>query len=510
EKYTNFAKKEQTDQDKVDFAKLYLGGDALEWHSGASLLYREWESFKKAFTKKFDERKSRSEARKHIASIDIYKGKIIVNYGKLKRLFEIAGISDEEEQYDLLLEKLNHKDYDKMYDLTDKTATGIMEYLLAEEEKWSSRKETKSSVKPITASKLAFPRAAPKGKNAQETKDQENHAGTKHTVLNSNEKKIYSSPLECWRCGKMGHRKADCRNRPFWKSSIPRNDFYTPVRNHEDKGSNKMDIDISEKNSPQSLSPMSRAYRISQTTPPQKQTYSTDSSPLNFIQYSHGAIRSENAISISGHLKINNKSVRFGYDLGAAVSVISRELAENLGIKIEQDKYSFIQTANSERIKVSKCLKVSLDFDTFSTEMDLNVIDSPDKKLFLLGLDWIYTLGAEIILKKGMIELNLGGKTHKIKIEVVKSTKINRDKNEIIYSVYKITEAQDFINSELTKNKIEQVEKLTEDNKDVFAEEISELGSSDIPPYDINLTDTTPIRVKPYELADSLKKEVQT
>ncbi|OMJ28044.1 hypothetical protein AYI69_g2499 [Smittium culicis] len=43
EKYTKFAKKEQTDQDKVDFAKLYLGGDALEWHSGASLLYREWE-----------------------------------------------------------------------------------------------------------------------------------------------------------------------------------------------------------------------------------------------------------------------------------------------------------------------------------------------------------------------------------------------------------------------------------------------------------------------------------
>ncbi|OMJ17289.1 hypothetical protein AYI70_g6071 [Smittium culicis] len=410
EKYTNFAKKEQTDQDKVDFAKLYLGGDALEWHSGASLLYREWESFKKAFTKKFDERKSKSEARKHIASIDIYKGKIIVNYGKLKRLFEIAGISDEEEQYDLLLEKLNHKDYDKMYDLTDKTATGIMEYLLAEEEKWSSRKETKSSVKPITASKLAFPRAAPKRKKQPTV-----------TVA-----------------------------------------YVTSIQNFSNDTSTKTDL------------------------------------------------QSENAISISGHLKINNKSVRFGYDLGAAVSVISRELAENLGIKIEQDKYSFIQTANSERIKVSKCLKVSLDFDTFSTEMDLNVIDSPDKKLFLLGLDWIYTLGAEIILKKGMIELNLGGKTHKIKIEVVKSTKINRDKNEIIYNVYKITEAQDFINSELTKNKIEQVEKLTEDNKDVFAEEISELGSSDIPPYDINLTDTTPIRVKPYELADSLKKEVQT
>ncbi|OMJ18310.1 hypothetical protein AYI69_g7086 [Smittium culicis] len=295
-----------------------------------------------------------------IESIDVYKGKIIVNYGKLKRLFEIAGISDEEEKYDLLLEKLNHKDYDKMYDLTDKTATGIMEYLLAEEKKWSSRKETKSAVKPITASKLAFPRAAPKGKNAQETKNQEHHVETTHPVLNSSEKKIYSSPLECWRCGKAGHRKADCRNRPFWKSSIPRNDFYTPVRNHGEKGTNKMYIDISEKNSPQSLSPMSRAYKISQTTPPQKQMYSTDSSPLKFIQYSHGAIRSENAISISGYLKINNKSLRFGYDLGAAMSVISRELAENLGIKIEPDKYSFIQTANAEIIKVSKCLKVPL------------------------------------------------------------------------------------------------------------------------------------------------------
>ncbi|OMJ16814.1 hypothetical protein AYI70_g6365 [Smittium culicis] len=190
-----------------------------------------------------------------------------------------------------------------MYDLTDKTVTGIMEYLLAEEEKWSSRKETKSSVKPITASKLAFPRASPKGKNAQETKDQENHADKKHTVLNSNEKKIYSSPLECWRCGNVGHRKDDCRNRRFWKSRIPRNYFHNPVINHRDTGN--------------------------------------------------------------------------------------------------------------------------------------------------------------------------------------------------------------YINSELAKNKIEEVEKLTEDFKDVFLEEISELGSSDILPYDINLTITTPIRVKPYKLADILKKEVQ-
>ncbi|OMJ28043.1 hypothetical protein AYI69_g2498 [Smittium culicis] len=154
-----------------------------------------------------------------------------------------------------------------MYDLTDKTATGIMEYLLAEEEKWSSRKETKSAVKPITASKLAFPRAVPKWKNAQETKNQEHHAETTHPVLNISEKKIYSSPLECWRCGKVGHRKADCRNRPFCKSSIPRNDFYTSIRNHGDKGSNKMYIDISEKNSPQSLSPMSCIQNFSNDTP---------------------------------------------------------------------------------------------------------------------------------------------------------------------------------------------------------------------------------------------------
>ncbi|OMJ20133.1 hypothetical protein AYI70_g4304 [Smittium culicis] len=310
EKYTKFSKKEQTDEDKVDFAKVYLGGDALEWHSGASLLYRDWNSFSAAFKKKFDESKSSSEARKHISGIDIYKGKIIVKYGKLKRLFEIAGISEEEEQYDLFLEKLNHKDYDKMYDLTSKTAVGIMEYLLAEEEKWSSRKEASRAPRPVTAAKLAFPRAKQKETPVKDFRRATKVADVSQEISAVSMNNPQVSPLQCWRCGKIGHRKAECRNKPFWKTDSPRSNFYTPVRkSHYGSDNMNMDVDSIEKKSPQSLSPMSRAYKISQTSPPPKQTYSSDSSPLNFIQHSHSISGKEKAVAITGKLKCSIKKV---------------------------------------------------------------------------------------------------------------------------------------------------------------------------------------------------------
>ncbi|OMJ26861.1 hypothetical protein AYI69_g3726 [Smittium culicis] len=135
EKYSKYAKKSQTEEDKVDFSQAYLSGNALEWNSGASLLYRSWEEYKSAILKKFDMRKNRNEARKHIANMELYRGTIIVNYGKLKRLFEIAGITGDEDQYDMVLEKLNNKDFDKLYGIETKSSKIIMEYLLEEKEK---------------------------------------------------------------------------------------------------------------------------------------------------------------------------------------------------------------------------------------------------------------------------------------------------------------------------------------------------------------------------------------
>ncbi|OMJ19807.1 hypothetical protein AYI70_g4503 [Smittium culicis] len=98
ELYEILKKKEQKDHYTVDFLKLQLGDAAEVWNSEPSMIYMSWKAFKKASLKKFYGKKNRPKARKHIANMEIYRGKIIFNYGKLKRMFEIAGIRDEEEQ----------------------------------------------------------------------------------------------------------------------------------------------------------------------------------------------------------------------------------------------------------------------------------------------------------------------------------------------------------------------------------------------------------------------------
>ncbi|OMJ19059.1 hypothetical protein AYI70_g4965 [Smittium culicis] len=345
EKYTNFSKKEQTDEDKVDFSKSYLGGEALEWHSGASLLYRDWGNFKKSFLKKFDEKKNRAEARKHEA-------------------IRNSGDRDKEEQHQLLLEKLNDKHYDKMYDLQEKSAVTIMEYLLSEEEKWNSRKEIKGPAKLLSVSKLAYQRAEPRSKASKS--DFSKPSVPKNNDNNPVENPLHNSytTLQCWRCRRIGHKKTGCKSTPYWKTNSARNTHYTPTNNTETSAYGvRMNIDDSDGSKSLSPSPMTKAYRISQTSPLPKQTYNSDSSPINLIQHSHGAIKKEHAIAITGNIKVKGKPIKFSYDLGAT--------------------------------------------------------------------------------------LELEGRVHQIKIEIVKKSIDNQKDDEITYTVYKLTERENLINIEL-------------------------------------------------------------
>ncbi|PVU88096.1 hypothetical protein BB559_005730 [Furculomyces boomerangus] len=120
--------------------------------------------------------------------------------------------------------------------------------------------------------------------------------------------------------------------------------------------------------------------------------------PVNLIQESHSHLPIEKVAGVYGKVSINKQKVKFQYDMGAAVSVISEKLAEKLDILGVTTDNEFIRTALCDQIKVKKTLQAQLDFGTFTTSIDLLVVSSPDKSLFLLGLDWITGLGAEVSL----------------------------------------------------------------------------------------------------------------
>ncbi|PWA00799.1 hypothetical protein BB558_003138 [Smittium angustum] len=95
----------------------YLKGKVSEWHLGASLLYKEWEVYKLAFLKNFDDSKNRIDAKKYLSRYNIYEEQAIIAFGKITRIFEIAKIMDDTERCEIILEKLSDEDYDKIYGL---------------------------------------------------------------------------------------------------------------------------------------------------------------------------------------------------------------------------------------------------------------------------------------------------------------------------------------------------------------------------------------------------------
>ncbi|PVU87598.1 hypothetical protein BB559_005972 [Furculomyces boomerangus] len=73
--------------------------------------------------------------------------------------------------------------------------------------------------------------------------------------------------------------------------------------------------------------------------------------PVNLIQESHSHLPIGKVAGVYGKVSINKQKVKFQYDMGAAVSIISEKLAEKLDILGVTTDNEFIRTASCDQIK---------------------------------------------------------------------------------------------------------------------------------------------------------------
>ncbi|PVU95607.1 hypothetical protein BB561_001693 [Smittium simulii] len=136
-----------------------------------------------------------------------------------------------------------------------------------------------------------------------------------------------------------------------------RNAFFTPRNKQYTKPANSL-----------TSSPIKRANKIAQISPTPKQSYINDASPLKPIQATHGVTGSQETQSIIGEVNVNDQKILFTYDLGAALTVISMDLAKNLGLEIEWENKRIVKTASEDNITVYRCPQVNLKFETFTSK----------------------------------------------------------------------------------------------------------------------------------------------
>ncbi|OMJ27372.1 hypothetical protein AYI69_g3191 [Smittium culicis] len=99
------------------------------------------------------------------------------------------------------------------------------------------------------------------------------------------------------------------------------------------------------------------------------------------------------------------------------------------------------------------------------------------------------------------------GKTYDIGLKYIHKGDIPK-LGSTVYTLEKDRSDGEFISKDLSPNERNEIVELVWKHRDVFAEELEDLGIAEVPSCEIKLEDDKPIRCKPYKLAYNLQSEV--
>ncbi|OMJ11705.1 hypothetical protein AYI70_g9549, partial [Smittium culicis] len=195
------------------------------------------------------------------------------------------------------------------------------------------------------------------------------------------------------------------------------------------------------------------------------------------------AVPVTNIAAIKGLIKVNGNLVTFQYNIGSSINVLSTELVKKLQLKPVETS-SLLITPSHE-----------------NTHADL----------FLLGVDFMATIGAEISLKKKEMTVEIGTDLHTVPL--ILETRVNFNKAEVTTTsqLPEFTERNTVdkfghsINKELAESYQKATHDLLDKYTDTFAERLEDLRGADLDPCEIELLDLHPIKLKPYRLAHNLQ-----
>ncbi|RHZ77812.1 hypothetical protein Glove_172g9 [Diversispora epigaea] len=228
-------------------------------------------------------------------------------------------------------------------------------------------------------------------------------------------------------------------------------------------------------------------------------------------------------------------------DSGAAISIVTRDAMEQLGYEIEEASKSIILPATGKKTQplgVIRDLPITIQGQTIP--IDVEVIDAATYSL-LLGNNWLMKANASYNWSDQELTLRWRGKTLTVPANCSKETKeefselientddesTNESNTETEESegdddeiIFKNTTSEDhddesdedtvpvFLSEKLNKNELDigqlnnhqqqKFDKLMERNKDLFANDVSSLGRTNIIKHQIDVGEAKPIKQRFY------------
>ncbi|OLY85414.1 hypothetical protein AYI68_g400 [Smittium mucronatum] len=231
------------------------------------------------------------------------------------------------------------------------------------------------------------------------TTDNSRFSSTSNSNFPKSASKGNRSHIKCFKCNDQGHYTRDCTK----EVKEPKSGTETPEYGNQNIQKLSFSTGIS--------APNRKKLDLNATPSPIRKRRGKDAE-INLVELDHRLNKQEYVTAITGLLSINGVEKKFQYDSGAAVNVISKVLAESLGLgPIIDTKDTIMQITGIDQL-AKVVMGVELSLGEFNCTTDFHILITTSDDLSLLGIGFLVKIGAEVSLKNKTITIEYSEKTH--------------------------------------------------------------------------------------------------
>ncbi|OMJ23029.1 hypothetical protein AYI70_g2511 [Smittium culicis] len=454
-RHVDSTKRPLLNEELVEYVGYQLEGRAKWWHRSASQLYPDWEQYVESFIYEFHPSKNKKIAKEKLKEFKIYNGDLLENYANIVSIFKVLGTTDVDEQVDILLEKLNRQDRETVVQLNLLTTFQIFDLLIG-------RKERDRRFGGSTS-----------GKESNNSADGLN---TGHVARRIELTSAVKETRSCYKCDKVGHLASDCPDR-FEPRNFEYNSRRLPINDRRLEGQRIDTPDYTPVRDRFELANKSKESRARMLESRMKRLGGIErNGEVNALQIGTSQkLQSGEYTGIGGIVKINHRYITWQLDTGSGFNVISEQLAKELGFKEDEEESAVLVSANGTKNTSQSIKNVALEFSGLKTTADFYTMASGRNNLLLIGLQTLQELEATVDIKQEKIKMRKDGKTYDIGLKYIHKGDIPK-LGTTVYTLEKNRLDGEFISKDLSPNKRNDIVGLVWKHRDVFAEELEDLG----------------------------------
>ncbi|OMH79370.1 Retrovirus-related Pol polyprotein from transposon [Zancudomyces culisetae] len=212
----------------------------------------------------------------------------------------------------------------------------------------------------------------------------------------------------------------------------------------------------------------------------------SNTAEINEIQ-----LQPKKVTNCKAQVQIFGQNILAVVDTGAACSVVSSSMVEDWGLNVDENINQVIVTADGKRhAALGKVNKIPVKIASYIFPANLIVMNKNDGTL-ILGTDWLIQHKASINLR--IPEIRFPIENAEVITRLVTSNISIEEESEIYLMIKEKPKGINEIQNT-------SIQKVLEEYNELFVEDISELQQTNVSEHRIEVTENTPIKLRPYRI----------